>query len=170
MKLFFCSIFFSSLVSACPAESVLPSDAVQALYKNSEVLQYICVENLNCSADEFMKGLEVKEVNLSSIPRERRRALLVEPVKKGRQFFSAVFLVKDGESRMVFSPDTTLSGLKILPISKNRLYILRGTERESNEAWKETDYGFDRQSQQYKQVATRCFRENDGKSIQVKCG
>lgn len=169
MKLLLSLIFFSAVVSACPAENAVPADALHALYENSEVLNYVCVENPNCSKDEFVKGLEVKELNLGSDPRAKQPALMVEPVRKGRQYFSAVFFRTSIGLRMVFSPDLTLSGLKVLPAVKNRLYVLRGTERNSNVSWKDTDYGYDHKNKQYMPITTRCFQDEGGKAVAVKC-
>ncbi|MES2319853.1 MAG: hypothetical protein V4631_20430 [Pseudomonadota bacterium] len=169
MKLLLCLIFFSSVVSACPAEGKLPVDALQMLYRNQEVMEYVCVGNPTCDESEFLANLDVKEINLSSSPDKKISAVLVEPTKKGRQYFSAVFVKNACESQMVFSPDTSLSGLKIMTASKNRFYILRGTERDSTESWKETDYGYDSKLKQYTEIKTRCFREKNGKSVAIKC-
>ena len=77
MKLIFCASIFATAVSACPAEEKLPSAALQALYRDHEILQYVCAANLSCSEDEFLEGLEVTEVNLGAYPGEKMPALLV---------------------------------------------------------------------------------------------
>lgn len=162
--------FISSIASACPHESKLPSDALQILYKKPEILAYICVERSNCSKNEFLASLDVKEIILSTRPHEEIKAIMVEPIKKGRQYFTAIFMISACKSHMIFSPDTSLSGLKVMPNSKNGLHVLRGTERESTESWKETDYGYNLRAKQYAEIGTKCFSEKNGKTVAVKCG
>lgn len=159
----------SSAPSACAAAHNVRLEAAQALYENKEIVGYACVEDKSCSWAEFAANLDVKALNLGASPRKEVDAILVEPSRKGRQFFSAVFIKQAGKYVIVFSPDTALSGLKIVPEIRGDLHVLRGTERESAESWKETDYGFDCKSNQYAAIRTRCYQQKEGKTVRNKC-
>lgn len=169
MKLSLVLILFSTVATACPAASKVPTEAARALFQNAEVVEYVCVENKRCSQEEFAAYLDVKEISLGATPRKKVDAILVEPSRKGRQFFSAVFVKNAGKFALVFSPDTTLSGIKAMPEIKSDMRVLRGTERESAESWKEIDYGFDLKSKQYSEIRTRCYQQKNGKPASTKC-
>lgn len=164
MKLFLCLFCFSAAVAARAPAIVVPPDAARILHTDPEVVAYVCVDNQSCTVDEFAEGLEATEVLLSANPREKQAAFMVEPVRKGRQYFSAVFFKTPDGVRMVFAPDTTLSGLQVLPVIKHGYFIVRGTERESNVSWKEIDYGYDRGKKQYLPLNTRCLKYEGGKA------
>lgn len=155
--------------SDCRSATNIPLEATQALFKYTEAVEYVCVENESCSHKEFAAKLEVKGLDLGTSPRKKLDAILVEPSRKGRQFFSAVFIKQAGKYVIIFSPDTTLSGIKIVPEIKSGLHVLRGTERESAESWKEIDYGFDCKSNQYAVIRTRCYQQKEGKPVRNKC-
>lgn len=169
MKLPFILVLFSSVAAACPAANNVPVEAAQVLFKNTEVVEYVCVENKRCSQDEFAANLDVKPLDLGATPRSKVDAILVEPSRKGRQFFSSIFIKQASKYTIIFSPDTTLSGIKIVPEIKSGLHVLRGTERESAESWKEIDYGFDCKSNQYAVIRTRCYQQKEGKPVRNKC-
>jgi hypothetical protein len=169
MKLAICLIFCSTAATACVAADKLPPGALHTLYKNTELVEYVCVENASCTEGEFAAKIDVKEVNLSSRPQGKFNALVVEPTKKGKQYFTAIFTADPSRPELIFSPDTSMSGIKIMPNSKNNMRILRSTELESTEAWKQTDYGYDAKTKQYMEIKTTCFHEKNGKGIAVKC-
>jgi hypothetical protein len=167
-KVFFTGLLsiLSSVVLACEPEAALRLDAVRTLYADPDVARYVCVDNGQCGIEEFTSQLEVKPVALSP---KGGAAIQVEPLRKGRQYFSAIFLQDQCKYKMVFAPDTTLSDVKLLKQQKNNFYILRAVERDSTEAWKEYDFAYDPVALQYSEPKTRCYKSAGGKNVVVKC-
>ena len=157
---------FSSVVLACDSESTTRLEAIRTLYADSDIARYVCTDNGECSIEEFSKQLDIKEISLNP---EGAAAIQIEPMRKGRQYFSAIFLQDQCRYRMVFAPDTTLSSVKLLKKQKNNFYMVRAVERDSTEAWKEYDFTYDAVAQQYSDPKTRCFRARGGKNRIVKC-
>lgn len=157
---------FSPVVLACDAESTMRLDAVGTLYADADIARYVCTDNGECSIEEFSKQLEIKAISLNS---EGAAAIQIEPMRKGKQYFSAIFLQDQCRYRMVFAPDTTLSSVKLLTKQRNNFYMVRGVERDSTEAWKEYDFTYDAVARQYSDPKTRCFRASGGKNTIVKC-
>ena len=136
------------------------------MYADADLARYVCVENGECDIGEFSAQLEVKPVSLGP---NAPAAIQIEPVRKGRQYFSAIFQLDQCKYQLLFAPDTTLSDVKLLQQQKNNFYILRAVERDSTGAWKEYDFVYDPKARQYGEPATRCYRSKGGKDIKVKC-
>ncbi|GGY28613.1 hypothetical protein GCM10007387_08470 [Pseudoduganella albidiflava] len=95
----------------------------------------------------------------------------VEPARKGRLYFSAIFVKEKLGYRLAFAPDLGFSDVKLLRQQDGGYYMLRAVERDSAEAWKEFDFRYDPIAQQYIQVRTRCYYVGtSGKVIQAGCG
>lgn len=157
---------FSPMVSACEPEATMQLDAVRTLYADPDISRYVCVDNAECSLEEFSGQIEIKVVSLNP---KGAAAIQVEPMRKGKQYFSAIFLQDQCRYKMVFAPDTTLSDVKLLKTQKNNFYMLRAVERDSTEAWKEYEFSYDPVARQYTDPRTRCFKAVGGKNVIVKC-
>jgi hypothetical protein len=156
------------VASACEAEAHLRADALRTLYADQDITRYVCVDNEKCSFEDFSRQLETKQISLGP-ESTTSLAIQVEPLRKGRQYFSAVYLLDQCKYHMVFAPDTTLSGVKFLKQIKNNFYVLRAIERNSAESWKEYDFAYDSPVRQYNLMKTRCFRMGENKTLNVKC-
>lgn len=157
---------FSPIVVACEKEATMRLDAIRTLFADPDIARYVCVDNGECSIEEFSGQVEMKMLSLNP---EGAAAIQVEPMRKGKQYFSAIFLQDQCRYRMVFAPDTTLSDVKLLKTQKNHFYMLRAVERDSTEAWKEYEFSYDPVARQYTDPRTRCFRVVGRKSVIVKC-
>lgn len=156
----------SSIGLACEPEAVMQLAAVRSLYSDPDIARYVCVDNSECTSEEFSRQVEVRAVKLNT---EGTPAIQIEPRRKGRQYFSAIFLQEQCRYNMVFAPDTTLSSVKLLKTKKNNFYIARAVERDSTEAWKEYDFSFDLATRQYSAPFARCYMAHGAKIVRVKC-
>jgi hypothetical protein len=160
----------SSSASACPQDESARSGALRTLYSDADLVRYVCVENSECSFSEFSEQLDVKTVDLNGghvvapVP-----GLQVEPLRKGRQYFSAVFARNGCNYELVFAPDTAFSDLKILKEQKNGFFLLRAVEPCSDQEWKEYDFTYDPSASSYSETRTRCYRVRGAKRMNVKC-
>lgn len=156
----------SSAVLACEPEAAMRLEAIRTLYADSDIARYVCVDDGACGVEEFSRQVDVSPVSLNPAGAE---GIQVEPSRQGAQYFSALFLRDQCRYKMVFAPDTTLSGVKLLKKQKNNFYVLRAVERDSAQAWKEYDFAYDPATRQYAEPAVRCFRAAGGKNNAVKC-
>ncbi|MYN20617.1 hypothetical protein GTP81_28140 [Rugamonas sp. FT107W] len=165
-----CSTVLLSLISpvvlACEPEAALRLEAIRTLYADPDIARYVCVDDGACGIEEFARQIDVRTVSLSPAG---AGGIQVEPVRKGAQYFSALFLRDQCRYKMVFAPDTTLSDVKLLKKQKNNFYVLRAVERDSAQAWKEYDFAYDPATRQYAEPAARCFSAAGGKNNVVKC-
>lgn len=136
----------SPVVLACGPEAAMRLEAIRTLYADPDVARYVCVDDGACDIEEFSRQLEVMAVSLSTAGAE---GIQIEPLRKGAQYFSALFLRDQCRYKMVFAPDTTLSGIKLLKKQKNNFYVLRAVERDSAQAWKQYDFAYDPATRQY---------------------
>jgi len=136
----------SPVVLACGPEAAMRLEAFRTLYADPDVARYVCVDDGACGIEEFSRQLDVTAVSLNPAGAE---GIQIEPSRKGAQYFSALFLRDQCRYKMVFAPDTTLSGIKLLKRQKNNFYVLRAMERDSAEAWKEYDFAYDPATRQY---------------------
>lgn len=158
--------FISSIGFACEPETAMRLDAIRSLYSDADIARYVCVDNSECTKEEFSRQLEVRSVTLNA---EGTPAIQIEPRRKGTQYFSAIFLLEQCKYNMVFAPDTTLSSVKLLKTKKNNFYIVRAVERDSAVAWKEYDFSFDRVNKQYVAPTARCYEAHGAKNVRVMC-
>lgn len=158
---------FSYQAFACGAEADMRTEALRALYSDVELTRYVCVENNDCAFDEFARRVDVQPVTLSPAP--AAPAIQVEPQHKGLQYFSAIFVQDQCKYRMVFAPDTTFSGVKVLKQQRNHYYVLQAVERDSAEAWKEYDFAYDPKERQYGLASTRCYEAHGTRNVAVSC-
>lgn len=156
----------SSIGFACEPEAAMRLAAIRTLYADADIARYVCSGNNECSIEEFASRVDVKPVKLNT---EGTPAIQIEPTRKGNQYFSAIFLQEQCKYNMVFSPDTTLSSVKLLKTTKNRFYIVRAVERDSTHAWKEYDFAYDPATKRYSAPTTRCFQIRAAKSVLVPC-
>ncbi len=156
----------SSAAIACAPEAAMRREALRTLYSDADLVRYVCVENGECDLDAFAALLAVNSVSLGP---DALAAIQIEPLRKGNQYFSAIFQLAQCKYDMVFAPDTTLSDVKLLKQQKNNYYIMRAVERDSTEAWKEYDFAYDPAAHQYGEPTMRCYRAKGGKSMTVKC-
>lgn len=157
------------IASACPPDEKMIKSAMEQLYADEELVNYICIENKDCDLNEFSSKLDLTRPDLNPSSKKRVEALLAEPTKKNKQYFSALFIKTGCMYQMALSPDTSLSGIKIIKKNRKKLNIIRSLERETNELWKETDYGYDPKLKQFIAIRTRCYRDQEGNSISRTC-
>jgi hypothetical protein len=153
----------SSAAIACGPEAAMRLEAIRTLYSDADLARYVCVENGECDLDAFAAQLAVNNVSLGP---DASAAIQIEPLRKGRQYFSAIFQLAQCKYQMVFAPDTTLSDVKLLKQQKNNYYILRAVERDSTETWKEYDFAYDPAAHQYGEPTTRCYRAKGGQKYE----
>ena len=158
-------------VSACPdagdTRPALPQRVLEQLAANDDVKQYVCAEAASCTAQELGEGLAASGLRLKPAA-AADDALLVEPTRKGRQFFSAIFV--DGDNaRMVFGPDVSMTGVRVLPRVRNGYYMLRSVSRDSTVEWDEYDFAYDTAKQQYWPAGRKCYAQVQGKAKARKC-
>lgn len=156
----------SSIGHACEPEAAIQLAAIRSLYSDADIARYVCVDNNECTEEEFSRQLEVRSIRLNT---ERTPAIQIEPRRKGTQYFSAIFLQEQCKYNMVFAPDTTLSSVKLLKTKKNNFYVVRGVERDSAEAWKEYDFSFDLRTRKYSIPTARCYKALGARNVRVTC-
>ena len=156
----------SSAGFACEGEGEMQLAAVRTLYADADIARYVCIDNSECSIEEFFSQVSIKAVTLNTAGTP---AIQIEPKRKGTQYFSAIFLQEQCKYKMVFAPDTTLSDVKLLKTKKNNYTIVRAVERESTEAWKEYDFSYDLATRQYRATTTRCFKARGARIARVRC-
>lgn len=157
---------FPTIVFAHEAESAMRLEAIRTIYSDPDIVRYVCPDSGNCDIHEFSEKLDINTILLNV---KGAKGIQIEPTNKGAQFFSAIFLQEQCKYKMVFPPDITFNGVKILAKQKNNFYVLRATERESAEAWKEYEFSYDATAHQYSDPKTRCFRVSGGRTTSVKC-
>lgn len=135
------------------------SPALTSIYSDSEIRNYVCGSENSCTPQDFKKKLDIQKVKLRTTA-STDDGIIVEPTRKGLQYFTAVFHKKACHYRLVFYPDTTLSGLKILSKSKNGFFIIKTSENKSREEWIEITYIYDQSRQLYKEHENTRFIEN----------
>jgi hypothetical protein len=146
--------------------------AAQIIFHDADVKSYICIENANCNFDDFFTKLSITEVNLGLSKKPVVNGILIEPLNRGLQYFSAVFLFEQSGYRLVFAPDVTLSGIKFLNAGASGMRRIRATERLSNDRWNESDYSYNVKSKEYAETRTICYGSTDSKTApvaRVKC-
>jgi hypothetical protein len=156
----------SSVAFACAPEAAMQAAAIRSLYADADIARYVCIDNSECSVEEFSREVEVKAVSLNT---DGTPAIQIAPRRKGKQYFSALFLQEQCKYNLVLAPDTAFSSVKLLNTKKDNFYIARAVERDSTEAWKEYDFSYDRVSKQYSAPTIRCFKARGVKSIRVPC-
>ena len=156
----------SSVGLACESEAVMQLAAIRSLYSDADIARYVCVDNSECTSEEFSRQVEVRTITLNT---EGTPAIQIEPRRKGTQYFSAIFLQEQCKYNMVFAPDTTLSSVKLLKTKKNNFYIVRAVERNSTEEWKEYDFSFDRATRQYSAPTARCYKAHGARIVRMTC-
>ncbi|WP_165497821.1 hypothetical protein [Pseudoduganella albidiflava] len=166
------SVLCSPSVSADPSDLDQQSAALRTLYDDAEVNRYVCSDDPACDFEEFSSRLDARNVALtSSSAPSFLMGMQVEPARKGRLYFSAIFVKEKLGYRLAFAPDLGFSDVKLLRQQDGGYYMLRAVERDSAEAWKEFDFRYDPIAQQYIQVRTRCYYVGtSGKVIQAGCG
>ena len=156
---------FSSTVFACGPESTMLQEAVRQTFADPDIVRYVCLDS-DCTIEEFSEKIDIKAVALNS---KGTAGIQIEPLLKGKQYFSAIFLKDQCKYRMVFAPDITLSSVRLIKKQKNNFYVVRAVERDSVGAWKEYDFAYDAAVKQYSEPEMRCFRTSGGKNVVVKC-
>ena len=159
----------ASEAACCAAEKTLRTDAVRSLYGDSDVVQYVCGE-VQCTVQAFAKGLDIRKLRIAA-GTTADDALLVEPAKKARQYFSALYLLdrKACLYRLVFAPDVTASSLTLLPRVHDNHYDVRSFQRDGAAYWREEDFSYDAGKSRYVRIITRCFAWVDDKTKRVPC-
>ncbi len=99
-------------------------------YADKELVYYLCVDSPACTVSQFGARLEASSVRLRVDAAGCNDALLVEPIRKQRQFFSVLF-VRSGAYRMMHFADLSTNGLTVLPLSRNGYYLISERMRES---------------------------------------
>ena len=155
----------NACLGACLTSEGIKS-AVSMLYLDEDVKRYVCNFEARCSEASFLSQLEVKNILFNS----KKEGLLIEPKAMGKQFFSALFLKEECDYRMIFSPDVSMSGIKMLPVQINGMPKLRATERESNDEWSELEYVFSKKAGIYSFLKKDCYRNAiDNKILKISC-
>lgn len=162
--------WYAGAACAHPAHARPPQSIIEYLYKDSELVAYICVEYSKCTASKFGDRLEAKKIHISADPKAKTDAILVEPVKKNRQYFSAIFEVRKGKYDPIFLPDTSMSGITVLPASRDGYRLVQAYVHATNADWEEIDFAYDRHKKQYLAAKTACFTSVDDKPIARPCG
>ncbi|MFC7419015.1 hypothetical protein ACFQNF_03900 [Iodobacter arcticus] len=142
-------IFFPLFANACPSEDQMRQSIFAELFLDNDVVYYVCVENKNCDLEEFKSKLQVSQENFNNSSKGSIEALLVEPINKYKQYFSAVYFKDKCTYRLVFYPDVTLSGISILKRSYNDVRLIRTVEIESSVKWQEFEYGYSKKSKNF---------------------
>lgn len=164
-----CCSSTSVFADDCQNESAIRREAIRRLYDEREAVEYVCGPSLSCSEKQFTSMVEVKPVVLTP-GTTNSDGLAVTPKTKGVAYFTALFLKEQCSYRMVFSPDSTSSGLKLLRKERNGKYLVTSTDRSSRSEWAETEYAYDKESGVYQMGETKCFAFVGGKEIQLpKC-
>jgi len=155
--------------ACCAAEPTLRSGALRSLYGDSDAVQYVCGE-VECTLQEFIKGLATRRLRLAA-GATVDDALLIEPQRKGRQYFSALYLL-DRQAcfyRLVFAPDVSASSLRLLASVHDNHYDVRSVQRDSADKWREENFSYEASQSRYVSSVTRCFADVDGKTKSVPC-
>lgn len=159
----------STAVFACPPEDELIKSATQIIYADADIRNYVCAENTSCNFDEFFPKVTVTKVDLIPPGNPMQEGVLVEPSNRGLQYFSAIFLRRECAYHLAFSPDVTLSGVKILDRNHNGMRLIRAIERDSTVRWNEIDYAFDEHTKTYVEIRKRCYGAKGKAAVRVKC-
>lgn len=147
-----------------------PEKVVDTLFRDKELVDYVCADSDgHCVVAEFGRRLKSKRIDIAASPGRKSEAILVEPVVKHRQYFSAMFAKHGREYREIFSADTSMSGITILPAVRNGYLVVQAVARDSNSDWMETDFVFDPKRAYYRPGKTRCMRELDGEVAERQC-
>ncbi|WP_156902071.1 hypothetical protein [Azohydromonas australica] len=142
--------------------------AVQELYTMGETKDYICGPDIDCTIENFTNALEISNIQLHANT-AAPDAIQITPKTKGTSYFTAIFLMENCKSRLVFYPDTSSSGIKLLKPSSNGMFIIRSTARQSRAQWSETDYHYDLNKQAYQEQKTVCYAIHATRTARVKC-
>lgn len=147
------------------------AEALRALYTDSDVVAYVCTGATPCDIGVSARGLEVTPLSLGEATSALALSgIKVEPQRKGRQYFTNIFVREQCRYRPIFSGDTSLSGVTLLPQQVNGFHLLRAYERGSALGWKEYDYAYDTAIRYYRLRRTRCFQANDlGTAVAAGC-
>jgi hypothetical protein len=165
---FLCMALCSAAGASCPSDQTAEEEALQSLYSDNELVNYVCGPGTRCSDAEFSSRLDVLQVSISSsttIP----DGLSVSPKTKGTLFFTGLFLRDGCRYKNVLYPDLSSSGLKITRRIHDGKYVVTSTDRDSRSEWSETDYIFDRAKGTYIVEKTQCFAAIAGKTISKAC-
>ena len=147
-----------------------PAKVIDTLFRDKELVDYVCADSDgHCGVAEFGMRLESKRIDIAASPGRKSEAILVEPVNKHRQYFSAIFAKHGREYREIFAADTSMSGITILPAVRNGYFVVQGVVRNSNADWMETDFVFDVKGGYYRPEKTRCMRDVDGEVAVSEC-
>jgi hypothetical protein len=170
---------FRSVVTACMFSAISgaavakapPDKVVSALFRDKELVVYVCPESDgHCSVAEFGRRLESRKIDVATSPGRTSETILVEPVKKHRQYFSAIFAKHGHEYREIFAADLSMSGITILPTARHGYFVVQAVARDSYADWTEIDFVFDPNSAYYRPEETRCVRNLDGEIAVCECG
>jgi len=162
------SILVSDAV-CCDMTNMSTSSAITSLYADSDAVQYVCGE-VQCSLAEFTRELAVEGRKLGT-GSAGDDALLIEPEKKANQYFSALYLVdrKACAYRLVFAPDVSASGIKLLKSVHHGYLDIRSHQRESAAYWRDDDFLYDPLRSRYVSIKSRCFANLNGAAETVPC-
>src|ERR1039457_5327067 len=64
--LFLCMILCSVASASCPSNQTAEEEALQSLYSDNELVNYVCGPGTRCSDAEFSSRLDVSQVTISS--------------------------------------------------------------------------------------------------------
>lgn len=150
-----------------PCPEIVKTTA-QELYTMGEIKDYICGPDIDCTIEIFTNSLEISNVKLHTNT-TAPDAIQITPKTKGVSYFTAIFLIENCKSRLVFYPDTSSSGIKLLKPSSNGMFIIRSTARESRTQWSETDYHYDLNKRAYQEQRTACYAMRATQAAKIKC-
>ena len=155
--------------AGCDVANMSTSSAIRSLYGDSDAVQYVCGE-VQCTLAAFTRGLAVEGRKLG-IGGTGDDALLIEPARKANQYFSALYLVdrKACAYRLVFAPDVSASGIKLLKSLHHGYVDIRSHQRESAAYWRDDDFLYDPRRFRYVSIKSRCFADLNGATETVPC-
>jgi hypothetical protein len=142
--------------------------AIQYLYADVQIKDYVCEPNNECTIEAFARQLEISDTRLRA-DKKRADTIEITPKTKGTSYFTALFLIEDCKILPVFYPDPSSSGIKILKKSVNGMFIIRSTDRSSRAEWSETDFTYDPQKKAYQEQTTNCYVALGSRTIKKKC-
>ena len=166
------SPFIFVISAGALANDSAPNDAIRGavsqLYAESEISDYVCGPEAECTLKEFSRRLKIESVTLLTKSRTPD-GISIAPKIKGTSYFTALFLAFDGQYKMVLPPDLTSTDVKITRQSHHGAFDVKTTDRDSRAEWSETTFTFDPEKLVYRAHMPVCFALVAGRAQEVKC-
>lgn len=140
---------------------------LNAVETNADFVEYICSNDKgNCEPGVIGSLLDITPIKLTPSGLPSTLSCLITPVRKGKQFPSIVYVLKDSKVTSVL--EDWESGLRPLSITNRGYFIIEGRSVPSVDRFEK--YRYEWRINRYEEIHRDCYqRSSDGSFKKIGC-